>query len=66
MEKNREKIEKKVCCLGVKIWDSRHFQQSKCTLFHEESESEVKHSQFLEPEGKNQENRTEESPYVPY
>ena len=46
-----------VFCLGVKIWDSRPFQQSKYIVFHEESESEVKNSQLLEPEGKNQTKR---------
>ena len=41
------------------MWDSRHFQQSKYAVFHEESESEVKNHQFLEPEGKTQEKRNQ-------
>ena len=42
--------------LEVKIWDSRHFQQSKYAVVHEESESEVKNSNFLSQKGKNRKN----------
>ena len=41
----------------VKFWDSRHVQWSKYIVFHEESDFQVKNKQFLEPEGKNKENR---------
>ena len=35
-----------------KFWDSRHSEQSKCTVFDEESEFHVKNKRFLEPGGK--------------
>ena len=36
----------------ARFWDSRHFQVTIYTVFHEESESEVKKCQMLEPVGK--------------
>ena len=36
----------------VKFWDSRHSEQSKYTVFDEESEFQVKNKQILEPGGK--------------
>ena len=35
----------------IKIWDSRHVQLAKYTVLDEESESEVKKCQILEPGG---------------
>ena len=43
--------------LGAPISDSRHVQLAIYTVWDEESESEVKKCQILEPGGKNQEKR---------
>ena len=45
------------------FWDSKHVQQSKYTVFHEESDFQVKNSQFLDPEGKSKEKRTTKNLY---
>ena len=37
---------------GITIWASRHVQQSKHTVFEEESDFQVKNHQILDPEGK--------------
>ena len=48
----------------IKIKDSRHFQLAIYTVFHEESESEVKKCKKLQPGGKNQEKRSRESRFL--
>ncbi len=37
---------------GTNFWDSGHVQQSKYTVFDEESDFQVKNGQILQPEGK--------------
>ena len=49
---------------GVKIRDSGHVQVAIYTVVHEESESEVKKCQNLEPGGKNKEKRNRESRFL--
>ena len=50
--------------LGAPISDSRHVQLAIYTVWDEESESEVKKCQILEPGGKNQEKRNRESRFL--
>ena len=50
--------------LGAPISDSRHVQLAIYTVLDEESESEVKKCQILEPGGKNKEKRNRESRFL--
>ena len=36
----------------IKFWDSRHIQQSKCKVAHEESDVQIKNKEIRRPEAK--------------